>query len=338
MTPTWPERQVAERLFEVVPGVWRVPVPTPFAVGEVNVYLVDGTAPVMVDAGLAGTRTRDCLREALAAAGRRVEDVATLLVTHSHVDHAGGAGDVHAASGCAVRAHERALASVRDVAGHFASYAPWFGRFLRRSGFSDETISRHAEMARALRFGSRGVPDPVAIGQGDEVDAGGRMLVAHESPGHASDHVSFLLAGEGVLFTGDHVLPEISPNPTLEAPRPGDAEKPRALLQFRESLPRIAALPVRVACPAHGLPFADLAGRCRELLDHQAGRVARVREILLASGPMTRKTLSREVFGEVKLWDVYLGLSEVAAAVEVLEADGLAIVEDGGAVDLVRAL
>ena len=332
------ERQRAERLFEVTEGLYRIPLPTDFPVGDVNVYFLDGPDPVLVDTGVTGKRTLACLAEALDALGRGISSLRTVLLTHTHVDHAGAARAIRELAGCEVRAHPRGIERLDDVEAKFERDAPWFLEFVRRSGLSAEVVEKYTSMSRVFLRYLQSCPGILPVRGGEVLElGGGRRLAVHEAFGHTTNQVVYLLEDAGVLFTGDHVLPEITSNPTLEAPGSEDREKLRPLVLYQESLSRIGALPAKIACPGHGRPFADLAGRCREIALHQRDRAERVRSLLQAGGRMTRKDLSLALFGRVRLWDLYLTLSEVQAAVELLEAEGKVRVLSEGEVDWIEA-
>jgi glyoxylase-like metal-dependent hydrolase (beta-lactamase superfamily II) len=332
------ERQVSDRLFETGPGVFRVPVPTTFAIGDVNVWLLDAPRPALVDAGIKGDGTIEVLSAALAVLGHGLADVGDLLLTHGHVDHAGAAAAVRGASGARVWASPRGHRRVSDPAGRFEENLPGFLRFLRRCGFSEETIDKHRQFSGFfLRFGDP-CPGPLAAEDGATIEAAGRRLEVLWTPGHSSDHVVFLDRDAGVLFGGDHVLPHVTANPTLEAP---DAEGGQRLplAEYRDSLERVAPLPVRVVCPGHGAPYEDLAGRCRAILEHQEARCARVLDVVRSSGPMTRKDVAVALFGKVPIWEIFLAISEVQAAVGLLASRGLVRLRlTGDGADLVEAV
>jgi glyoxylase-like metal-dependent hydrolase (beta-lactamase superfamily II) len=318
-----PERQLGERLFAVAPDVFRIALPTDFPVGDVNAYLLDGPEPTLIDAGVAGERTQACLEQALGALGRSVRELRRVLLSHAHVDHAGGARAIRDRSGAEVVLHPRGHERLRDVQADTERSAPWFAAFFARAGFDAPTIARHGELSR--KFVPYSDPCPVLRGcvGGDRIGLGAeRSLRVHESFGHTSNHVAYELEGTGLLFTGDALLPHISSNPTLEPPAAEDREKPRPLVLYQESLGRLGRLDVSVACPGHGRPFTDVAGRAAELLAHQLQRCEQVVELLAESGPATVKELSLGLFGRVRLWELYLTVSEAQAAVELLEHQG----------------
>jgi glyoxylase-like metal-dependent hydrolase (beta-lactamase superfamily II) len=317
-----PERPIADRVFEAAPGVFRIPLPTPFPVGDVNVWWIDGPDPVLVDTGVRGGKSMTALEAALAAMGRRVEDVGTLLLTHGHVDHAGAAAAIHDRSGCPVRVSPRGRKRVADpAASHRDGIGPLLA-FLKASGFSDATIEAFRAVSGSYLAATGPGPEPEPVSSGDVLRlAGGREVQVHAAPGHSADSLVYLLADAGVAFVGDAVLPVITGNPTLEASGP-DGRAPRTLADYHATLERVAALPIAVACPGHGGSFGDVAGRCREIRTHQDARCDKVVDALRAAGPLDRKGLGKAIFGRVPPGELFLVLSEVQAAVAWLAEEG----------------
>ena len=81
-------------------GIHRLAIPTPFAVGRVNVYLIEDEPLTLVDAGPNSGRSLDELHRALAARGRALEEIGLVIVTHQHMDHI-GLVDIVASRSCA---------------------------------------------------------------------------------------------------------------------------------------------------------------------------------------------------------------------------------------------
>jgi glyoxylase-like metal-dependent hydrolase (beta-lactamase superfamily II) len=317
---------------ELAPHIYRIPIPTGFAVGNVNAYFVDGPDPALIDTGVHGEASLHVLSEALASIGRKVEDIRWILLTHSHVDHAANAQTIHEISGAPVKLMARGVRRFRDIEGSFRQEFPAFLAFMTRCGFSEKVVQEYGSMSESFLVLSRSCPDVEPMVDGEVLHvAGGRRLVAHHRPGHSSLDVVFALPDSDLLFLGDHVLPDITPNPTIEAPEPGDADRPRALVSYRRSLHGTRILRSRLACPGHGLPFPNLPDRCLEILDHQEKRIRRVLELVHRDGPVTIKDLGRTIFGRVRFWDLFLSVSEVYGAVQLLEAAGaVRIVDDSG--------
>src|SRR3954463_4482620 len=100
---------------EVAPGVWSIEIGTPWPVGPVNVYLVDDDPLTLIDVGQRSPEALADLEAGLAAAGRRIEDLERIVLTHQHIDHTGGAAMVA----------ERAGAELCGL----DSLADWLGRY-----------------------------------------------------------------------------------------------------------------------------------------------------------------------------------------------------------------
>jgi glyoxylase-like metal-dependent hydrolase (beta-lactamase superfamily II) len=156
--------------------------------GITSGYLIRGSRPCLVETGTA--RSADTVIAALAQLGIGPEDLATIVVTHIHLDHAGGVGDIaEAFPNAVVVVHERGARHLADPTRLMASAHRVFGPDMERL------------------FGElRPVPEGrlVTLGEVGTVDLGdGRRLDAFHNPGHASHHVGLLDSSTGDLYTGD---------------------------------------------------------------------------------------------------------------------------------------
>ena len=153
-------------------------------------YLVDGPAPVLVETG--SQSSVPTLLAALDSLGVGAGDLASVIVTHIHLDHAGGVGDVaRAFPGATVYVHEKGARHLVDPTRLVASAAQVYGPLL------DDLYGR-LEPTEAERI--------TVLYDGDEVVVGpGRTLTAVDSPGHAKHHLAVHDSGSGILFAGDAV-------------------------------------------------------------------------------------------------------------------------------------
>ena len=151
-------------------------------------YLIRGDRPCLVETGTAPSAP--VVRDALARLGIGADDLATVVVTHIHLDHAGGAGDIAAMyPGAQIVVHQRGARHLADPSKLMASARLVYGDALDRL------------------FGVL-APVPadriVALDDTGTVDlGGGRRLDSYYSPGHAKHHVGLLDSGTGDLYTGD---------------------------------------------------------------------------------------------------------------------------------------
>ena len=120
-------------------GIVRVSVPSPFAIGAVNAYLLEGTPLTLVDPGPNTPESRVALEEGLRAAGRRLEDIEQVLLTHQHHDHVGLAAWVRERSGASVVTIEPLARFLSDFETAMDTDDAYAVTMMRRHGVSDET-------------------------------------------------------------------------------------------------------------------------------------------------------------------------------------------------------
>jgi glyoxylase-like metal-dependent hydrolase (beta-lactamase superfamily II) len=303
--PSKQEQEPAtEEITEVAPGVLRMQLPIAFTgLGHVNCYaLEDERGFAVVDPGLPGQDAWDGLIDRLGRASIPLQRIHTIVITHSHPDHFGGAARLHAETGADILTHasfklwwERgeglddrpsdALDSPED----WSRPTPWGTRFQPPS---DGGVAKMREDMRSDLH----TPRPTKrVEDADVVVLGRREWVSMHTPGHTPDHLCLYDPANGVVLSGDHVLPTITPH---IGAMDGIAEDP--LKEFFHALERMAALPdVKVALPAHGHPFEDLAKRCMEIEEHHDGRLARLREASAELGrPATVHEMMQHLFSE----------------------------------------
>lgn len=305
-------------------GVHRLAIPTPFLVGRVNCYLIEDDPLTLVDTGPNSGKALDELEQALAAHGRRVEDLELIVVTHQHIDHIGLLDVLVRRSGAEVAALDR--------------LAPYLGDYRHAAELDDEfavaLMLRHgipAEMAQALRSVSaafRGWGSGAAVTQpladGGPLTLRDRALEVLHRPGHSPSDTVFWDERRGLLLGGDHLIKHISSNPLVARPLEGAADasaRPQALRTYVASLERTRELPARIVLSGHGEPVTDH----RALIDERFAltrRRATKLHGLLGEGPLTAYELAQRMWGNVAVTQAFLTLSEVLGHVDLLEADG----------------
>jgi glyoxylase-like metal-dependent hydrolase (beta-lactamase superfamily II) len=173
---------------------------------------------------------------------------------------------------------------------------------------------RRRVMIRAMRL-VYNPPDPTRrVQHGAPVTLAGREWFAVHTPGHTLDHLCLFDPEQGILLSGDHVLPSITPH--IAGSLRGDA-----LRSYLATLDLVAGLDgVRLGLPAHGHPFVDVPGRVDAIKQHHAERTERLRNASRALGPAGVVELSRELFPE-KHWGV-MAESETFAHIEHLVLAG----------------
>jgi glyoxylase-like metal-dependent hydrolase (beta-lactamase superfamily II) len=199
-------------------------------------YLIEGPAPVLVETG--SQTSVPVLLKALADHGVSPDDLAGIAVTHIHLDHAGGVGDVtRAFPQAVVYVHPRGARHLADPSRLIASAATVYGEAL------DSVYGRlsptPAERVKAVEDGAE-----IAVG-------GGRVLTVVHSPGHAKHHMALHDSESGALFVGDSVGVRL---PGAGALRPATPPADFDLAQALDSLKRYAdRRPSALALAHYGL-------------------------------------------------------------------------------------
>jgi glyoxylase-like metal-dependent hydrolase (beta-lactamase superfamily II) len=160
-------------------------------------------------------------------------------------------------------------------------------------------------------------PDPSRrVRHAERVQLAGREWVSVHTPGHTIDHLCLYDPEYGLLLSGDHVLPSITPHVS------GVGNGADALKSYIQTLDLVAALDgVKLGLPAHGHPFDDVPGRVDAIKEHHEERMELLKRASEAIGPATVQQLSHEIFPR-KHWGV-MAESETFAHLEhmVLEGD-----------------
>ena len=332
--PPRQEREPAgDEVTEIAPGVLRsqLPVDLP-GIGHVNCYLLgDERGVAVVDPGLPGPGSFAALEQRLETAGYSVNDVHTAVITHSHYDHFGGADRLRHLSGAEILTYEtfRPLWESTEVAEPLEVPAaddsdwdrpPWLA--LQRNPWGTERQplpEKEEQVWREIAAGDPrwfATPRPTrTVADAAVVRLAGRDWLCIHTPGHTEDHLCLFDPEYGVLLSGDHVLPTITPHISGLSPYPDP------LTRFFESLERMRQIEgVKTVLPAHGHPFDDLAGRARAIRRHHERRLNVIRNAADELGTGTVPDYMRRLFAE-RSWG-NMAESETFAHLEHLRALG----------------
>jgi len=313
---------------EVVSGVYRIPLPLPQdGLRAVNVYaLVSDDDLVLIDSGWAVPGARDMLLAALDGLGRGPRDIRRFLITHVHRDH-----------------YTQAIDLRRDFGNRVTL---GIGERVSLDLVRDTSRSQHdPQLAKLLAMGADGLAallrarDDAAPGEDrrwvwqypddwfeppETVSAAGRSLLVLPTPGHTSGHVVFHDEAAGLLFAGDHVLPEITPSIGFDGSTKGGA-----LGDYLSSLARVRARPDALLLPAHGPVTDSVHRRIDELLDHHGVRLDQTHQAV-AAGASTGLAVAAQLpwtrrgrrFDELDPDSQMLAVCETAAHLELLVVQG----------------
>lgn len=283
---------------ELAPDVLRFELPIRLpGLGHVNCYAItDEQGCAVVDPGLPGPATWRAFQDRLRQAGLAPRHVHTVIVTHSHPDHFGGAARIARESGAKVVAH-RSFSFGPPAASHDKPEVSVDDLDAQQQDESEDDLKRlesHTRLKtpwggprprpgwrtrlkwRAMRWvGGRIVPQVTApVEHGDVLRLAGREWFVVHTPGHTQDHFCLHDPETGVFLAGDHVLPSITPHIS------GLASSPDPLASYFYSLDRVAEIAgVHQVLPAHGHPFEGLAARTVAIKRHHHERLEKLKQI-----------------------------------------------------------
>jgi glyoxylase-like metal-dependent hydrolase (beta-lactamase superfamily II) len=364
LTPKQEQEPASEEVTEVAPGVLRMQLPIWMpGLGHVNMYgLVDDQGLAVVDPGLPGPQSWKALKTRLATAGYKLKDVHTVVVTHSHPDHFGGAGRIareadaelvthHSFSTWTVKGPSAQRALSESEARRAETEAAAIAQSVDRLPEELPTIADDPDVvhddteeteATAMKWGTVtpwGTKNPGPPLKRRMMIRAMRLLFTPPNPTKRVHHGDRLRLAQRDWFaihtpghTVDHLClfdPETGTLlcgdhvlPTI-TPHVSGVRKADSLKSYLATLDLVAQLDgVELGLPAHGHPFHDVPGRVKSIKEHHEERMEMLRTASIAIGPATVSDLSHEVFPK-RHWGV-MAESETFAHLEHLVHDGQA--------------
>ncbi|MEK3935139.1 MBL fold metallo-hydrolase [Sporosarcina sp. FSL W7-1349] len=246
-------------LTEVGAGIFRLQVPMPFDMGEVNSYAVEGKQGfTVIDTG---DNTQEA-REVWKAVLDKGFPIEKIVVTHAHPDHLGLAAWFQREYDVPIWLSDKGRKELVDARRMFEDdYEDAMTPFALKNGAAlyppEDDRSKQYYKPDTFQF----EPD-VFFEIGDSIRIGDSEYRVIWTPGHSKDHCCFYDENGKVMFTGDHILKHI--NPIVTSRHMGD----NPLLAYLESLEKIENCQTALVLPGHGELFEDLSGRIAEMRSH----------------------------------------------------------------------
>jgi len=302
--------------------IHRLSIPTPFAVGRVNCYLIDDDPLTLVDTGPNSGKALDELDMALRERGRRIDDLERIVITHQHLDHMGLVGILARRSSAEVVTLDLLAPVIEEFGAHAERDDELAESLMLRHGIPRDVVTALRSMSRAFRAWGGSAPVDRQLADGETLEFAGRTLQALHRPGHSPSDTVFWDAERRELIGGDHLIAHISSNPLISRPLGGKSGepaggRPRALMTYMRSLTETRAMPIETVLPGHGDPVTDHAKLIDERFALHERRAAKIGG-LIAEKPMTAYEIAQSLWGNVAVTQAYLTLSEVLGHVDLL--------------------
>lgn len=307
-------------LNEVAGGVFELRLPIPFEDGLVNVYLfADGGEADLLDCGMNSQESVEIIREALKVLA--VRRLRRLVVTHIHPDHYGAAGTFAGGDGLAdLYIHRLEVPMVHPRYVELEQLVKEVRNWLLVNGVPVQEAEILSNSQRALSQVVKTAEPAVQLDGAEMIAMGRRHLRVEWTPGHSPGHVCLFDSSERILFAGDDLLPDLSPNIGLHP-----QSTPDPLHDYLEGLERLVALDPAVVMPAHGRPFHEAKSRVAALTAHHRRRLEQIVEIV-GREEKTGWQVALDLWGpRDQLYEKRLALQEGLAHLQALAVDGLLV-------------
>jgi glyoxylase-like metal-dependent hydrolase (beta-lactamase superfamily II) len=302
-------------LTEVAHGVFELRLPIPFEDGLVNVFLfVDGTEADLLDCGMNSDESVAMIRDALAHIGAK--RLRRLVVTHIHPDHYGAAGTFAGPGLADLYIHRLEVPLVHPRYVELEHLVSEVRTYLLVNGVPADDAEELSNSQRALSQVVKTAEPSVQLDGAELLELGRRQLRVEWTPGHSPGHICLYDRREKLLFAGDTMLPDLSPNIGLHP-----QSTPDPLHEYLDGLRRLAAYEPELILPAHGRPFTDAPARVTVLEAHHRRRLDQIVDIV-GRGKETGWEVALELWGpRDHFYEKRLALQEALAHLQALAVD-----------------
>ncbi|MGJ7921265.1 MBL fold metallo-hydrolase [Neobacillus sp. LXY-4] len=294
-------------------GIAKITLPTPFPVGDVNVFLVKGERLTLVDAGTNTEESWNSFVRQLNDLHLTPNDIEQIIITHHHPDHVGLLA--YFPETLEVYGHPYNQRWLTITEQFIEENEAFFVRTLKEFGVADQFLALKGVFRKTTKFSCNRTLTGHLI-EGDTPPGLSDWKVI-ETPGHASSHIGLFRESDGAYIGGDQLLPHISPNPLLEPPLPGEQDRPQPQLQLNASLKNLAQFPIQIVYPGHGDDITDAGALIEKRLSRQHERAMQVKE-WLKSEEMTVYEVCQRLFPHLYERELVLTLSQTVAQIDYL--------------------
>ena len=324
----------------LIDGVSRIEIPTPFPVGSVNCYLIEGSPLTLIDTGPKTPKSLATIKKELQNMSYEMSEIEQILITHGHLDHIGLAAQfvrererIHN-NPTEVWIHHRDAIALTNYEKHAEIYLESFERLIGTSGVpKSETAKLNPK--RIIEY-YMSIRESVPSAQSFKDNASFKTGIGEVStvwvPGHSSGSTCFVCDEQQVIFSGDHILGDISSNPSISF----DRSERIGMLTYLESLNRISSKEGYIALPGHREPILDIDSRINALRAEYDDKFQKGADSL-TSAPQTVYELSRKIYGDYDTNSLVLALAESHDLFRILESRNQAkLINQNGVLHVVK--
>jgi glyoxylase-like metal-dependent hydrolase (beta-lactamase superfamily II) len=302
-------------------GIHRLRIPTPFAVGRVNCYLLEDEPLTLIDTGPNSGKALDELQGQLGERGHSIDDLELVILTHQHIDHLGLVEIIVEHSGAEVAALGLAAERLANFADDAEEEDQFAVELMLRNGIPQEVAFALQSVSRSFRGWGAKAEVTRRLEDGEELALRDRTLQVLHRPGHSPSDTVFWDERRRILIAADHLIAHISSNPLITRPLDGSPQRTQALVTYIESMKKTREMPAEIVLSGHGEPITDHVALIDDRLAKHERRKEKIYK-LIAEQPRTGYEIAQAIWGNVAVTQAFLTLSEVIGHTDLLLNEG----------------
>ena len=310
-------------IYQVLDKIYKIELPIPFPLKSMNVYFIDDSPRTLVDAGIKTEVSFETLKKGLETIGVGLNSIERILITHGHIDHYGQAKRLSSLSGAPIYIHSKEYGRIRS----FIHSLGFIKSILLRNGAPETLVNEAIHYMESAQIMADSLDEAFFLDDGDSILFKSMSWKTIHCPGHSPGLICFHWPEKKILFTGDHLLKEITPNPILNVPEYRPPFRYPSLKDYLNSLEKIERLDLSLLLPAHGEEVHDVKALIQKIFTHHKGRMDRIL-FSLSKKEKTPFQIAMDLFPGVPPFEVFLGISEAVGHLEILKEKGIVKVNE----------
>jgi glyoxylase-like metal-dependent hydrolase (beta-lactamase superfamily II) len=308
---------------QIFDKIYKIELPIPISLKAINVYFIDDSPKTLIDTGIKTDVSFETLKKGLETIGHRPESIERILITHGHIDHCGQAKKLSLLSGAPIYIHSIEYGRIRSIIHSFG----FLKSIILRNGVPGNLVNEAIQFIEASQAWSDPLEEAFFLNDGDPIPFESMIWKTIHCPGHSPGLICFYWPEKRILFTGDHLLKEITPNPVLNVYESKPPFRYPSLKEYLTSLEKIEKLDISLLLPGHGEEVHDAKGLIQKIFAHHQERMNHVLSSL-TGGEKTPFEIAMDLFPDVPPFELFLGISEAVGHLEILKEKGLVNVKE----------
>jgi glyoxylase-like metal-dependent hydrolase (beta-lactamase superfamily II) len=297
--------------------IYKIELPVPFSLQTMNVFFIDVSPRTLIDTGIKTEASFEALKNGLEKISFSLNSIERILITHAHIDHYGQAKRIAMATGAPIYIHSIEYGRTRSLIHSLGLLKV----VLFRNGVPDTLANEALHFIESSQKMADSLEEAFFLNDEDPIPFESMRWKTIHCPGHSPGLICFYWPEKKILFTGDHLLKEITPNPVLQIPESPSLLHYPSLKEYIASLEKVERLEISLLLPGHGEEITDAKGLIQKIYTHHRERMGHILSIL-SDGEKTPFEIAMDLFPGVPPFEIFLGVSEALGHLEILRERG----------------